>query len=119
MENIRLKSVSFDVDFRKSELTNYREYIKRTGIEVEKRGEAILFVSARLSQLVWILNYAKIDCAKSEQFLIDSRRWRIEGGEWNPLMLQNYANAVNLHIVGIKRFEDIMSERKAARAGGG
>jgi len=49
--------------------------------------------------------------------VVDSRRLRISGGAWSPLMLQNYANAVGLNLVGIKRFEQLYDESRAAKKG--
>jgi len=37
---------------------------------------------------------------------IASVRLRLTGSHWNPLMLQNYAEACGIELMGIKRFEE-------------
>ena len=43
--------------------------------------------------------------------VMDTRKWRITGGLWNPDFLQNYANSMGLHIEGKKRVEELYAER--------
>ena len=49
------------------------------------------------------------------QQILDSRRLRLDGGSWSPYMLQSYAEAMGIHQVGIKRFEQIHDEMKAKK----
>ena len=106
---LRLKAIRFDVDFRKSELTNLREFEKSPSYPgALNKGETFLFVSKSGNQLIWILNEdIVISGTNLEYSMLDSRRWRIDGsGTWNSLMLQDYANAVGIELIGFKRFED-------------
>ena len=106
MMNLRLKAIKFNTDFRKNEWTNFKEFKKSKRFPGElKANEAILFVSKSGNQLIWILNVAD---AESGRQIVDSRRWRITGSQsWNPMMLQNYAEKVGIHLVGLKRFEEL------------
>ena len=120
MNRVRLKGVRLDVDFRKNEATNY-DMFKRSKIfpgELHKN-EVFLFISKSGNQLVWVLNVDQIETAFAnkrgnfERRIVDTRRWRIEGGTWNPHLLQNYANDCGLDLVGFKRFEDRYYESRA------
>jgi len=117
MIRIKLKAIQFDTDFRKNEWSNYKEFKKSKRLRGElKANEAILFVSKRRDQLIWILNVGitGIDIGKPKEF-IDSRRWRILGGTWDPLMLQNYAEEAGIHLAGIRRFEDLYDSNRKKR----
>ncbi len=113
MQRVRLKGVQFDTDFRKNELTNYDAYAKAKRLKKNplKANEVLLFISRSGNQLVWVLNVGEIETKNKNRRghfgrrMIDTRRWRIEGGCWNPAMLQNYANEVGLELVGFRRFE--------------
>lgn len=119
MERIRLKAVALDVDFRQSELTNYKDFVKRTGVELARKGEAILLVSGSENQLVFVLSMSDITSTHgTECSVLDTRRLRLTRSTWNPLMLQNYANERGLHLEGFRRFEEVIQERKRAREQG-
>lgn len=110
---IRLKGIRFGMDFRKSELTNYDAFRKSKSFPGDLgKNEAYLFVSKGQNQLVWILNLIEIETERKDRRMIDSRRWRLEGGTWNPLLLQNYANEAGIELIGIRRFEEIYEEQK-------
>jgi hypothetical protein len=110
-----LKAIILDADFRKSELTNWTEYVKKNPIVLGKNN-TVCFVSGSGRQLVFILHQTKILSKRGdERMLLDSRRLRIDGGTWDPYMLQNYANEVDIELVGIKRFEQIIKERNFQR----
>ena len=119
LTKVKLKGIRVDVDFRFSELTNYQEYTHQKNYPGElKSGEAFLFISRSLKQLVWVLGCHDLQTGnvrgKSSRFLIDTRRWRIEGGEWNPYMLQNYAHMAGIQLFGrngkpLKKFEEIFN----------
>jgi len=111
MINLKLKAIKFDVDFRKNEWTNYQEFKKSKKFPGElANNEAILFVSKSRNQLIWVLNIFE-----DEKIIVDSRRWRIFGGTWEPLMLQNYAESAGLHLVGLRRFEEIYAAHREKR----
>ncbi len=122
MMRVRLKAIKFDVDFRKTELTNYDTFSRSRSFPGQlSANEVYLFISKSGNQLVWILNMSEVDAprpnkrGRTNRRMIDSRKWRIEGGtSWSPMMLQNYAQDVGLDLVGFKRFEDLYDERRAA-----
>jgi len=114
MEKIRLRAIKFDVDFRKSEHTNYKIFKKSKKYPGDlKSGEAFLFVSKSGNQLIWIIyvGVTGIDIGTPKE-IVDSRRWRIIGGQWNPLMLANYAEDVGVTLVGIKKFEELYAKTR-------
>ena len=120
MKRVRLKGVKLDVDFRKSEATNYDAYKKTKKFPGELgTNEVFLFVSRSGNQLVWVLNVGELDTDYPNQRgsycrrIVDTRRWRIEGGSWNPHLLQDYANDSGLDLVGFKRFEQSWAESRA------
>ena len=113
MQSIKLRAVRFDVDFRLRDLRSYDEFRNSNKFPGElRRNEAYLFVSRSGDQLLWVLNVSQVEVSRPNRLgqyqrrIIDTRRWRIEGGTWNPMMLQNYANEVDLDLVGFRRYED-------------
>lgn len=119
LENLRLKGVA-TVSFIRSEATNLELYKKQPHYPGDlKDGEAFLFLSKSGNQLVFLFRppilFEKKDENTGEVIktlqVVDSRRWRLPSGStWHPYMLQNYANEVGIHLVGIKRFETIYAE---------
>jgi hypothetical protein len=113
MQTIKLKAVKFDVDFRFNDLSNYDAFRKSRQFPGELHSnEAYLFISRSGNQLLWVLNVLQIETTRPnrsgryDRRVIDTRRWRIEGGQWNPALLQNYANEVGLDLVGFRRYEE-------------
>lgn len=92
-------------DFRKSEATNYA-----TVPPLARRSDddCVLFISAKGDQLMFVFPSLKFDTAIGEHTVLHSERLRIMSGgkKWNPLMLQNYADAVGITLIGIKSFEE-------------
>jgi len=82
-----------------------------------KKGEAFLFLARGGNQVVFVFRDPTIEFEgqRVARRVIDSRRLRLDGGTWNPYMLQNYANEIGLHLVGIKRFEQVHDEMMAAK----
>ena len=80
----------------------------------------MLFVSKAGNQLLWVMNVDTVETpfknkrGRYGRRVIDTRRWRIEGGSWSPLMLQNYANDVGIDLVGFRRLEQQYLDRRAA-----
>ena len=120
MLKIRLKGIVQNVDFRQSELTNYEAFRRTKRFQGDpKLGEAYLLISTTGNQLVWILKYeADVTVFQTERRRIESLRFRISGGYWNPLMLANYAEEVGIDLVGIKRFEEAFAEMREAKRRG-
>jgi hypothetical protein len=112
---LRLKGV-VQCSFQCSEATNLRLY-RQTGYfpgELE-RGEAFLFVARGCNQVLFLFADQQVDFDGVPRQVIDSRRLRLGTGVWDPHMLQNYANAVGLDLIGIKRFEQIHEAWKERR----
>lgn len=112
LERYRLKAIKFNCDFRSSELSNYQLLLKKKHFDGPPgKNEVYLMVSKSGNQLIWILNLAEVESASGvTRTVIDSRRWRLDGGSWSPQMLENYANAVGISLVGFKRLEDAYLE---------
>lgn len=107
---IRLVAIRFGVDFRKSELTNYE--IHRRSLPPLGSQEAFLFVSRSENQLVWILNFGDTTTANGKLAeIIDSRRWRLTRGTWNPDMLYDYAEEIGIELINKKSFREKFEER--------
>ena len=103
---LRLKLV-VTADFRKTEQTNWIE-LEAAG-EIPKNlkpGDVVCMVSSSRNQVVFV--FPPYEHAHDGKVIrvINSRRLRISGGAWNPLMLQNYAADVGLRLSGITRFEE-------------
>jgi hypothetical protein len=108
MTEVKLKFVEAAADFRKSEHTNFLAVQKGRDINLGA-GEAVLLVSRTGKQLVFVYSARILNRdGKVTTTILPSLRYRIVGpGTWNPLMLQNYAEEVGLHLKGVKRYEDI------------
>jgi hypothetical protein len=101
------------VDFRSSEKTNFEEFKKSSRYPGDlKKNETFLFISKGGEQLLWILNVKELPGVGKTRQVIDSRKWRIDGGAWNPMMLKNYAKLVGLDLVGLKSFEETYEEER-------
>lgn len=115
---LRLKAIRYDCDFRKSEVTLFQEFQrdpKFKDISALQTSETFLFVSCRHDQLVWLMNVGQYTNNGRDAWIVDSRKWRIRGGTWNPLMLGDYAKAVGIELVGIRMFADAYKEARAAK----
>lgn len=116
MKRVQIKRI-FSADFRKSPRTLFDEVRKSRKLWCGTLGtdETYLFVSHTGNQLIFVLGDHEVESQPGTRFatkrrLLDYRGWRIEGGTFNPKMLENYANNVGLTL-GRKTFEDYWSER--------
>lgn len=115
LKRVKLKAIIM-CSFQRSEKTNlalFREDRHYPGDLQE--GEAFLLVSKMGNQVIFIFrgpSTIEITGAPRTWKVLDSRRLRLEGGTWSPYMLQNYANSVGINLVGLKRLEQIMEDRK-------
>ena len=121
LTRVRLTAV-VECSFQRSEATNLAIFQKASYYPGDlKRGEAFLLVSRMGNQVVFVLrNPAEVEVGKVIRKVLDTRRLRLSGGTWSPYMLQNYAHEAGLHLVGIKRFEQVhddRQERKRAHRG--
>jgi hypothetical protein len=123
LTKLRLKAV-IQCSFQRSEATNLFQFRKQSHYPGDlNAGEAFLFLSKQGNQLIFVFRSpVSFDAPSGKSWeVIDSRRLRLTGGTWSPYMLQNYANEVGLHLVGIKRFEQVhdeMQRAKRAKKGG-
>lgn len=103
---MRLKEI-IEANFRCSELTMYTEWSK--GKDTLGANELLLFVSKRGDQLVFVSRFLEVRTGNEgspTKKVLASRRLRVPGGRWNPLMLVNYAEEAGVKIEGLRRFED-------------
>lgn len=120
MEELRLKQIYDDVDFRKSEETNFNALKKARKLPVLRKGEGVLFISKKKNQIVFVTPEVEFDSTNGVGYdvtvtVLASKRFRIRGSTWSPLMLANYAEAVGLTLQGIKRFEWHYQEKRKAQ----
>jgi hypothetical protein len=113
---MRLRFIE-QVDFRKSEQTNYQEWAKRNRV-MNKRldaDDALCFINHGENQLVFVHGFEELESnyPKRKIHVLASRRLRISGGKWNPLRLTNYAEMVGLKLVGLKDFADFYKELRS------
>ena len=114
---LRLKGV-IACSFSRSEATNLNLYRTTPSFPGDlKKGEAFLFISKTGNQIIFVFHAVELEEENGKmREVIDSRRLRLpHGATWHPYMLQNYAESVGLHLVGIKRFEEIYKERLEAK----
>ena len=121
---IKLRAVVFEVDFRKTELTNWRLFRQSavgqtlsspSGDAKLASGEAVMFVSSSGNQISFILSAGELErwseprngyhyCLKTREH-VQSLKLRLDkSAPWSPYMLQEYAKRVGLEILGIEDF---------------
>lgn len=120
MKTIRMKGI-FTADFRRSPRTLVDDLRRKRNLwqGEPNEGEAYVFVSSRGNQIVFVTGDKEIEYRAGTRYeagrrLLDYRCWRIEGGSFSVLMLENYANAVGLSL-GKKRLEAWYQERLQSR----
>ena len=98
---MRLKIIE-RVDFRKSELTNFTELVKRRRLKLGPDDVALL-ISATGSQIVFV---HRIDTTEEFPVLRSMRlRFTNKNCSWNPTMLSEYIKELGLPLMGVKLFE--------------
>ncbi len=105
---MRLKHVA-TVDFRRSELTNFEELVKKNAsLKALKKDDVVLFLSRGGDQVVFVHGFNNVEGEKgTTSIFMESVKLRmIHGSTWNPLMIANYAKKVGIHLVGLKTFEE-------------
>lgn len=127
MNGMRLMKLKYiaQVDFRKSEATNFLEHhVVKRGKKIEKRaalksGEVACLIASSGNQVVFVYNPERVrdDVADvDERPVLHSERLRLtSGGRWNPLMLGNYASQVGIQLEGIRLFEQHFDEMTRER----
>lgn len=116
---LRLKAICYGCDFRKNELTlldELRKNPKYKSVGELGANETCLFVSRTETQLVWLIGQKELLDGTHTRNVVDTRRWRLLDGAWNPAMLGNYAQAVGIELIGIRLFQEgFKREREAKR----
>lgn len=115
---IRLKAIKYQCDFRKNEVTLYEEFRKSRSFCGELgNNEAYLFISGSEDQLIWFLRSVEVQADRDAPVgVTHTQRSRLmKHTPWNPLMLQEYAQAVGIELVGIRSFEEAFKEQRAWR----
>jgi hypothetical protein len=110
-------------DFRRSEWTNLQLMLKESKLTLGK-SEVVAMVSGNGKQIVFCYAHDRFSHADfrgqpQDVGVVQSIRYRLTGsGSWSPTMLSEYAAAVGLELIGLKRFESyykaIIAERKLA-----
>lgn len=120
MNRLRLLLIHYG-DFRKSELTLFTEVTKKNrGLKVGAT-DVVALISGNGKQVKFIHGFTQMaviggrtmeETGKSTRIL-KSDTFRIDGaGSWNPLMLANYAAAVGIELIGLKKFEETYRKLK-------
>jgi len=100
---LRLKG-AVRCSFGRSEATNLKLYKSALHYPGDLReGEAFLFISKTGDQVIFIFK-ERTFARGGRASVIDSRRLRLSWGTWDPYMLQQYAHAVGLLLIGVKAF---------------
>lgn len=94
-------------DFRKNEVTLLEEARKEAGSLRLTRDDCLLVVSYSRKLLRFIFGFEELSSGKKTVEVLPSKTHRIiRGGAWNPLMLQDYAEAVGIQLDHLKKFKD-------------
>jgi len=111
-------------DFRCSEWTNLQVVVKKHKLALGPQ-DVIAMVSGNGKQIVFayahdVFKYEDFRGASKPTGVVQSVKYRLTGsGTWNPTMLVNYAEAVGIELLGLKRFESyykkIATEKTRAR----
>lgn len=118
MQNLILKAVKVDVDFRYTEFGIYNRF-KRTNFYKgdPDTDECYLLISKTGNQMLFVKHvgylHTHLQRGKKTRKLIHSERWRLDGGSFNPLMIQNYANNHGIQLLDqnkepYKKFEELL-----------
>ena len=95
---LRLRQVSFVGDFRRSEVSNMEEALKRRPMKLRK-GDCILIVNSRGTQAYFIEAKATIeDRRRVQRSAIISHKCRLLSGHFDPGMIAAYARMVGIDI---------------------
>jgi hypothetical protein len=119
MRQVRLKAI-YEANFTKCARTILDELKQDKAAYRGKlqRDECYMFVSKMGNQLFFVLSDGEVKIREGTPYerttqVLDWRVWRIEHGEFEPRMLEDYARAVGLSF-GIKPFKKWYQERKSA-----
>jgi hypothetical protein len=120
---MRLRLI-YEANFQKTEVTLLTEALEESGLEL-KRGDCVLLVSMSKKILKFVFGVRDLGemmgsngkvYADRHTKVCESKTYRItQGGTFNPMMLQNYANELGIELAHIKRYEEhLKAELRAA-----
>jgi hypothetical protein len=114
MQTLRLKLVA-DCNFQHNEADNFNEIIKKHKIDQLAPNEVVCLKSLGGAQMVFMYRPREIELTsgRGTAMVYRSVRLRLTRSTWNPMMLQNYANEVDIQLEGLRRFEDALPHLKA------
>lgn len=100
------------VNFQRSEAENFSAIMKLHPDIVLGPDDVVCMMSMNRSQLVFMHRTKEVDVSKygrrrGTANLYNSLRWRIDRSTFEPLMLQDYAHAVGIHLDGWRTFKDM------------
>jgi hypothetical protein len=119
-KRLKLKGI-IRVSFVRSEKTNLDLYKQSSGYPGDLgSNEAFLFISKKGDQVIFIFQDADVSVKKEDDSrrgtgfrrVLDSRRLRLGDGVWHPYMLQEYAHAVGLHLIGIPTLTQVLRKKR-------
>lgn len=93
-----------EASFSKSEATRFKELPVEIRSRLRGNG-AVAFISKTGNQIEFVYGAENIDGRTA----IMSAKCRLDRGAWNPLMLQDYAERVGLHLENLRRFKEFYS----------
>ncbi len=119
---VRLRVIFFDRAFLYTDVTHWEWAKQQPSFPKDglSSGDCLLFLSKTMNQLLFLWNPIDMVDQKraGQRTIFRSIRLRIEGGTWNPMMIQNYANEVGLEFIGLRNFrEQYLSFLSAKREG--
>lgn len=121
VRKVRLRAIKYGCDFRMNEVSQWQALESDPRFASVRKGglgasDVVLFVNCGEDQLIWLLSQTSMTGPRDKALtLVDSRRWRILGGRWNPQLLGDYASAVGLELVGVRMFGEAYAEERKRR----
>lgn len=116
------------VHFGKSELTNFRDLLRRRpefgkdgNPAVLRKNDVVVFVSKTGNQMLFVSGFVflKSDpvtagAKERKPVVLRSVRLRLPGNvQWNPLMLADYAREVGIELKGLELYEEYIKKKLA------
>jgi hypothetical protein len=108
---VKLRLV-YQADFRKNEATNYTTACKEHQLQPTGT-DVVMLVSKSWNQIIFVWRPEEITGPIRTCSVLSSRRLRLRGGTWNPIMLADYASNVGLVLQGLKLFEQTYREGRS------
>ena len=112
---MRIRYVKLEVDFRKSEETNWAEYRQANPHAKLGPDDIAVFVSKRENLIRFILGTkVAVDGRGTEREVLDSRTLRIKNGSWDACLLADYAKEKGINLDNAALFERQLGKLRAS-----